>query len=510
MCDFNSQLLTPELHDMVVKEQPPIQRMENLAQVAEDVYERAIGKNARFVFWEVNQAYQSDYTITPQGIENKLRECFGQEVFGQHIRVGHVDGRLYLWNPDTKPNNLLKAYDRQFFYFRSEDELALLTKLAAHMILSDHPSQSLSHLNRLMQQLVHRDISYLRERKSRIEGASLHLLSDILGMTPSHLEGRIVKIAGANGNGGIRSPRFPENMNLEILRARFIGVAVSDCYIPESGTLEFSEGSLDRIDRFKCLLSEFGMAHGKECFYKEKGHYKLYVASPLTAALHFWEIPSGDRTILNYGLPSDVPTWSKKAMRGYMQEMLAQEGNVDKNGVINWTRSHALYDGRKATKYGFRSRISVETREFLAESKLTRKHTGMVSERSIPMGQLTKLSRLSDEYLSRIANELRNVVFAYRNRLIDDERTMSLSLRIKVKLDPVRISFFEKSDRVTVRWQARVSGHESKIRSIILIAPNFDVKYDDAIDWLFKQPAEGLAPIRCQLELEGFELSSQG
>lgn len=69
-------------------------------------------------------------------------------------------------------------------------------------------------------------------------------------------------------------------------------------------------------------------------------------------------IPSGDRSILNYGLPKDISPWCSAAKRALIRNMLAQDGSVSQNGEISWTRSHVFAAGSKATKYDFTSKIS--------------------------------------------------------------------------------------------------------------------------------------------------------
>ncbi len=72
----------------------------------------------------------------------------------------------------------------------------------------------------------------------------------------------------------------------------------------------------------------------------------------------------------------------------------------------------------------------------------------------------------------------------------------------------MRISYFEKSNRVSIRWQARVYGYESKIRSALIIPPNFDTKERALLNWLLNQSADDVQQTKMQLKSEGFRIQA--
>ncbi len=424
----------------------------------------------------------------------------------KNIRMCNVEGRHYTWTPSTQSNNLLRAYADLYFYFNNENDLTRLVEDATSQLEVGPMISGIPHLSKLSKQLTGLDTRYISEDTHRVLGVSLHLLCDIVGLSINQLEGKFAKISGANGQGGIRNPKFPSSDSLEVLKARIIGIAVSDCHIPITGSLKLTEGSFDRINRIKKIIDNFGVAYSNESMRKRIGNYEFYIASPLTHALNYWGIPSGDRTIINYGLPDEFRLWSSIARCGYMQEMLAQEGSVDKNGVINWSRSHALFDSKKGPLLRFKPKISQEAIEFLMHSNHMHKYQGIVTEQYIPIGRLNSLKNHSDNHISNIADELSIVVSNYRNRLIDDEKAIATSLGIHINLNPVRISYFEKSNRISIRWEARVSGYESKIRSALIIKPNFDTKEKVLLDWLSKQNENDVQQSKIQLASEGFHV----
>lgn len=426
------------------------------------------------------------------------------EESGYLFRPASVDDRQYVWIQEQ--DSLLSAFGNQYFYFNKMQDLNRIFEDASSQLELETMVEAVHHIYELSKQFTEIERELITKDNPRIPGSSLHLLCDIAGISTNQLEGRIEKISGANGHGGIENPRFPVGDELEVLKARLIGIAVSDCHLPKEGSLHLTEGSLDRIHRVKKILDNFGSTYGNGSVRKRKGDYEFYIASPIARALNNWGIPSGDRTILNYGLPDKYQQWSIIAKCGYMQEMLAQEGHVDKNGVIRWPRSHALFDGNKGPRMGFKSRISQEALEFLRHSREMRKHRGIVTEQSISVGRLDLLKESPDIRNSTVANELSTVIWNYRNRLIDDETTIARNLGISIRLRPVRISYFEISDRVSVQWGARVSGYKSKIKSALSIRPNFDTKEEAIVDWLSKQNVDDIQHTKMQLKSDGFSI----
>lgn len=457
-------------------------------------------ESTELTIFDGNKSPHVIFSTTNDPLTIADKESF--EKLGYQLRPGIVDDRQYVWIQDK--NSLLSAFGSQYFYFNRMQDLNRIFEEATNNLHLDTMVEAVHHIYQLSEQFTVIDRELITNDNPRIPGSSLHLLCDIAGISIDQLEGRITRISGANGHGGIENPRFPVDDDLEVLKARLIGIAVSDCHLPKSGTLSLFEGSLDRIDRVKRLLDNFGVAYSTDSLVKRKGDYAFYIASPMLGALEYWGIPTGDRTIQNYGLPAEFRYWSTIAKCSYMQEMLAQEGHVDKHGVIRWPRSHALHDGNKGPRMGFKSKISQDALEFLRHSREMHKHQGIVTEQSIAVGRLDFLKESNDIHLSSIANELSNVIWNYRNRLIDDETKIARSLGISISLKPARVSYFEKSDRVSVKWQARIKGYESKIRSALIIQPNCDTKETILSEWLAKQNVDDVKQAKMKLKSEGY------
>lgn len=407
-----------------------------------------------------------------------LRERLNDNDSNYEYRIGLVKDNLYVWKHNTSGTNLMAAYKNQYYYFSNAEIAAQIVRLSAHYLGCENQIiEAHFHVNNLMNQLgIENAIQKLKGNRIRINGEAMHFLSDIRGNSSGNYEGYIEKITGSNGHGGILNPRYLDETEFETTIAGVIGALVSDSHVPSSGSIAYYESNLGRIEMFKELLSRFGEIQWKENVKKVNGAYENYIPSPISDVVRFFGIPHGDRTILNYGLPSESHTWSSTAMCEYMKQMLAQEGNVGKDGRITWTRSHALDAGDKADNYSFNSLLSRKSISFLRESnemkQLGRKdNLEKIRERYITMGRLKSLANNQNSAVSEIANELLDVISNNRNRLIDDEVRMARKLGIKVSLSPLRLSYHENSGRVTINWGANIDNYNSRVRSAKLFPP---------------------------------------
>lgn len=447
-------------------------------------------------------------------LDREIRKCLKAEE--TEIRIGVVDNRVYLWITNESRNNMLNAWSKQYYYFKENGMLKRLQESAfSNLGLDPKSAESKFHFNKLMDQILqYSDNETLRKsrhlKENRIHGETLKFLIDSMGNDTELLGTGVAKITGIKGQGGLENPAFPKGEELEILRARVIGTVVSDGQVRGSKGLMYYESSEDRINRFENTLRNFGDIHLKRKFRKSRGVYEIYINSAMSEAAIFWRIPEGDRTILNYGLPSDVYNWSKNAQRALIQDMFSQEGCVSENGDISWNRRHALCAGNKSEKYDFQSKLSQETVEFLKTSKEANREyeKGNAGEIYLTIGQLEDLQNDQDKFKTNAAKELLQVVTDYRNQLIDDEVEIVRGFGIRVTVDPMQVSYYKRSGRVSVRWQARIRDDESKMKCAILLSPNDSIKERILDEWLSKQNPEDIDPVRNNLKNEGYEIRS--
>jgi len=478
-------------------------------------------KHVSYLELDLDENDQKDTHRLSESLE-KSKDTLGKEIQKRlkieetEVRIGVVDDRVYLWISDTSRNNMLNAWSKQYYYFKENEMLERLQESAlSNLGLNPRLPESKIHFNKIMDEILQNtDNETLRKsrhlKENRIHGETLKFLLDAMGHDTELLEKRVEKITGIKGQGGLENPDFPKGEELEILRARVIGTVVSDGQVRGSKGLMYYESTEDRINRFENTLRNFGDIHLKRKFRKSRGVYEIYINSAMSEAAIFWGIPEGDRTILNYGLPSDVHNWSKDAQRALIQDMFSQEGCVSENGEISWNRRHALCAGNKSEKYDFQSKLSQEAVEFLKTSKEANREyeTGNAGEIYLTIGQLENLQNDQDEFKANAAKEILKVVYDYRNQLIDDEATIVRGFGINVSVDPMQVSYYRRSGRVSVRWQARIRDDDSKMKCAFLMKPNDSTKEQIMDEWLSKQTLEDIESVRNSLKDEGYEIRS--
>jgi len=497
--------------------------IQDIDALAEKLYNEATRRKKRTSFLELNingldgekaKRFKQSVEETKTILETNLRERFGPKHEREEIRVGFVDNRMYVWRINNSQNDMLNAWSNQYFYFKEKGALKHLQDNALRSLkLNPQSPESKNHVNKLMDQILRKtDNETLKKsrhlKENRIQGESLKFLMDSLGMETQFLEKKVAKITGIKGQGGLENPEFPTGEELQILRARIVGTAVSDCQVRGSKGLVYSESSGERIDRFQDTLRNFGDIQLKRNFREDRGTYEIYINSAMSEAVTFWGIPEGDRTILNHGLPSDVHKWSNNAQRALIQDMFSQEGCVSENGEISWNRRHALCAGNKSKKYDFQSKLSPDAVRFLKGSKEAKRdyETGTAGEIYLTIGKLEILRNDQDKFKVNAAREILHTVNDYRNQLIDDEAAVVRGFGINATLDPMQVSYYKKSGRVSVRWQARIRDNESKMRSAFLLRPNDRVKESILDDWLMKQPSGDVKRVKDTLGIEGFDV----
>ena len=458
---------------------------------------------------DLNQSgMESEQLEKIQEILEKEKESIREsltEKLEEDNRVGTVDERLYIWTPDKNPNDMINGWRTQYFYMDKEVLTELINETISSLKLDDTEK-----FNHLIQQIT-TESKYkqfnINGNQSRMTGESLNFIRDATGMETENLEDKVHKVTGANGHGGIENPKFPEGQELEKLRARLMATAVSDCYVRPDGILDYYEENRERIERFKReTLQGFGDFTKEPKFMEQHGYYRLKVSSPYGRALNEWGIPSGDRTILNYGLPTETDKWSVESKRAYMQDLISEEGHIA-NGKIRWNRSNALHAGKKTDGYQLEPRVSQsETR--LIKIKGQSYPGDYDGEHTLRWTDLKELRKDKDSEISKQANALYRTIKENRNRLIDDEGKFAGSLGLKVKIDPEEVVYYENSGRVSVKWEARTVGTKSMIRWALVCPPNHPEKEVALKMWLSKRKSEDVRRVVEDLERDGIEINS--
>ena len=188
-----------------------------------------------------------------------------------------------------------------------------------------------------------------------------------------------------------------------------------------------------------------------------------------------------------------------------MKQMLAEESWIGPDGRIQLSRTNALYAGSKTVEYNFETQLSTNALRFLKESremKSLKKKEGFerIREKYITMGRLKRLAEDPDNESSIIAHEILEVIMNNRNRLLDDEVEIMKSFGVRVSVNPLRVSYHENSDRITITWGADIQRRDSKIRCALAFPPNHPHKIKNTRIFLSSLSNQELLEIKDSLD----------
>ncbi len=408
----------------------------------------------------------------------------------QEPRLSMADGRLYVWTPKLRADELLNAYEKQFFYFQNNGGVARLVEdLQKQLQLEGSLHKAHGHLNELIRQSIASDsgpplkASPFHVKGQRVEGRVLRFYLDAMGMSLTDLEGRITKIAGPNGQAGIKNPRFPKGEELEVSMARLTASIVSDGHLRESGRITYLEKNLERIERVRQILTNFGDIKVEGGF--RKGVYEIHIPCQIGLALIEWGMTPGDKAIHNPGLSERILNGSERVRGAYLEELIPEDGYFHPSTGFAWNRSHALHAGNKTADSGFEQRISQDEVSLMQE--FGTKSKKLVKRKSISYGALKELQTHDDH---RFADAARNLVQAINenpNRLIRDECRIAESLGIQVTLLPDQVRYSLATGRVSVRWRASTTSVDDALRWADICPPNDIEKKQVVENWQRKR-----------------------
>jgi hypothetical protein len=402
----------------------------------------------------------------------------------QKPRILMTDGRLYVWTPKLRVDELLNAYEKQFFYFQDNGGVVRLVEdLQRQLQLEGSLHNAHGQLNELIRQSIANDsgpplkVSPFHVKGERVEGRVLRFYLDARGISLTDLEGRITRIAGPNGQAGIRNPRFPKGEELEVSMARLTASIVSDGHLRESGRITYLEKNLERIERVRQILTSFGDIKVEGGF--RKGVYEIHIPCQIGLALIEWGMTPGDKAIHNPGLSERILNSSEKVRIAYLEELIPEDGWFHPSTGFGWNRSHALHAGNKTVGSEFEQRISEDEvsliQEFGKESKK------LVKRKSISYAVLKELQTHEDHKFADAARKLVQVINENPNQLIRDECRIAKSLGIQVTLLPDQVRYSLDTGRVSVRWRASTTSVDDALRWASICPPN-DVEKKQVVE----------------------------
>ena len=406
-----------------------------------------------------------------------------------HTRLAIVDGKLYIWTPDTDPMSLVNAYSELHFYFRDNNAFARLME-DIKTTMDGNRMGGLSNTVEFSEKLVREMFGdrllsdHAKRFDVRVRGDHLHLLLDLLDRPLESLEGDISRVTRYSGIGGITNPKFPRGEKLENAIAGLAGTVITDCHLKEKGTISLNESEIKRIEIIEKSLRAFGDINLNAKWIPVDNSYEVNFPSVLGRMLLHLGVPSGDRTVQNPGLPEVVFGFSWRARCVLVENIVPQDGTVS-DRAISWTHSNVLDPGEKGERYSVWPVVNDGDIAFI------KKHGDEYQEYwvlNISGLEKRKKSLKHDDAIA--ASSLLDKIDHNPNRLIKDGKKLTDSIGVEMVTVPRTVHYFKKTGRVTVSWEIHTANVQEAVK-LATIAPPDDVKKKQAVkSLLIRRPED--------------------
>jgi hypothetical protein len=428
--------------------------------------------------------------------DDDKREYTHGIILNKDRQVGHHQYQHHLRTSFSLINkkgetclDLITAYGQQFFYFKSPKELTKQLRTACKKLGIDG-DDDLQRLNELLKEkqsektmFAGNEANPIHPKRGRIKGESLRFIIELLGEPIQDLEGKINRITGVNGQGGILEPRFPDENHLLVVLTRLYSAMASDGHIRnESGKGEYYDPKISRIERVIENLNELGQIKSR-IIEKTRGIYRLHIPSVVGSLLILMGFPIGDRTMQNKGLPPLIVKGPPEVLIAYLEEMVPEEGCFNNTTGISWNRTHGVYGTGKAGKKYQQPSLSKKQVDYI---KKIASDTGDSKDRkTLPWSELV----LKAEDGNEIAKGIVDFVNSHPNQLIKDEARVAGRLGIEVDEGPYRLRYYKKTGRITLVSSARTKSIDDAERWGQICPPNDVEKRKKMIEWLSRRKA---------------------
>jgi len=431
-------------------------------------------------------------------VESSLNELLSNlKVNKEKVRVGFVDGKLYIRKQNTSEHNWLNIYDNELFYFKSiEDKFRLVHEMRARFGLSTNMD-----LGKLIDRLTDRDdatgsgYSDIRETTDEhIRAETLHLLLDTTGKNLGDIQEKIhcigkIRSGEYERKGGIRNPQFPSDPEtIDIMFAKFFGLGLSDGHISKEGN-EFVYSEKDP-DRRKIVIEhskDFGEVH-----YHEKDTKQIQFASAFGRALRKRGFTAGDKCILNHGLPEFILRGSTEVIFTYFRNLWPEDGCFtieypSKVAYFTWDRTVVLKDPSKEAEYGLKSEVT-DDHLSLIEKYGTRKEidskNGFKEEIYLTPTAIEELIRSKNPDISSLAKELNQIILSNQSKLLNDEIEALCRTGVYANQKIMKISYHIESSRVSISRRGKIYRKRDVMRTALNMLPDDIRKSTKVKEWM--------------------------
>ena len=448
-------------------------------------------------------------------VETSLNELLGiSEDSNEKVRIGFVDGKLYMRKQDRSEDTWMNIYDNELFYFTSTgDKFKLVHEMRARLGLSTNRDLGL-----LIDQLSDRGdatgsgYSDIRETTDEhVRAETLHLLLDTTGKTLQDIQDKIhcigkIRSGKYEGKGGIRNPQFPTDPEaIDVMFTKFFGLGLSDGHIGKHGReFVYTEKDPDRREIVIGHSKDFGDVHRHTKSIVNDVH-QIQFSSVFGRALEKRGFPVGDKGILNTGLPEFIMNGSLQTICVYFSNLWPEDGcftltSPNNRGEFMWDRSVVVRDSIKESEYDYISKV---TEEHLAFIKKYGTHVeedlnnGFKEKIELVATTLEELTRSKSLRISSIAKEVKDIVYNNQPELLLDEIEGLRKTGVHATPRFMEINYFIDMGRVSIGWRGRIQRKADVMRTALQMLPDDIRKSDKVEDWMSFHPG-----LRRQVESE--------
>jgi hypothetical protein len=217
-------------------------------------------------------------------------------------------------------------------------------------------------------------------------------------------------------------------------------------------------------------------------------------------------LTSGDKSLQNEGFPDWLKDASPKEKRNYYGPMWAQDGNfyIDPDGRVRfqWDRGVVLRDPAKSEQYGFDPVATKEQADLVREFGTPKEGDGFEGLFDLSLGRLKELKSHHDSRIAETATSLHEIAETTKSKLLIDEIDGLDSQGIEARPYLAKVTFSEKSGRLSTLWHGSTATKDDAMRTAILCPPEDIRKYSDAREWMMSDHARRNR-VKKQLKKEG-------
>jgi len=478
-----------KLRRVVLPDNGIIENLEGLENAVKELVSQLELPSERVLYAE------GDYDNEQFLLNKNNLEQLAKRVLDRDVHLALVDNRLYIWIPNDYPYRLINLYSDLYFYFPDAKNFAkFLGQVKTDLDRSVSLNLGRTHLENLISQMCYLKKNLIFRNKKgrrvyRIKGKHLHLLLDIRGLVLSDLEGKISKLTGKSGYGGIRNPRFPTGERLASVLARLYTTIGCDGSITENGEVRYWEEHLSRIERVLDNLRELGDIRIKPEKSKKANVFECYMPKIIGKILQKMGLKSGNKTRHNPQLNREfLDAMSWEVARAFTEDTIPEDGTV-RAGRISCTHSVML------SPYIGKDMIDLIKGDGKKEGDSWR----------LPVGKLKKLRNSKDAKTAQTAEKLYHRVMANPSNQIKDEKQIVESLGVVLVDSAVSVHYHRKSGNITVSWRWTTAGEKEAMKLAIIAPPNDMRKRAILKKWL-QENAEEVERVFKEIRSQGLNV----